>query len=152
MNKCITKEGLENLKKELQYLEKERRREVAEKLKFAASFGDLSENSAYDDAKSEQNMLETQIARLRETIKTATIVDSEKKANFIQIGSKVKIREGRKERDIWIVDGQSADPSQGKISCDSPMGSAFLNKKVEDVCVVETPVGEKKFKIISIKN
>ncbi len=150
MQKCFTKEGLEKLKKELQYLEKEKRREVAEKLKFAASFGDLSENSAYDDAKNEQNMLETQIAKLRETIKTATVIESSERTGFVQIGSKIKLKADKEKIELTIVDGSEADPSQGKISCDSPMGSAFLNKREGDVCIVSTPKGERKFTIIKI--
>ncbi len=150
MGKCFTKEGLEKLKKELQFLEKEKRKEVAEKLKFAASFGDLSENSAYDDAKNEQNMLETQIAKMRETIKTAVVISPEENLGFVQIGSKLKVKAEKEIIEIKIVDGSEADPSQGKISCDSPMGSTFLNKREGDVCVVSTPKGEKKFTIIKI--
>lgn len=150
MSKCFTKEGIEKLKKELQFLEKEKRKEVAEKLKFAASFGDLSENSAYDDAKNEQNMLETQIAKLRETIKSAVVISSEENLGFVQIGSKIKIKTEEEKMEVKIVDGSEADPSQNKISCDSPMGSAFLNKREGDVCVVSTPRGEKKFTIIKI--
>ena len=150
MNKCFTPEGLEKLKKELQHLEKEKRKEVAEKLKFAASFGDLSENSAYDDAKNEQNMLETQIAKLRETIKSATVVSSSEKLGFVQIGSKIKVKSGKDSMEIEIVDGSEADPSQGKISCDSPMGAAFLNKREGDECNVKTPNGDKKFIIVKI--
>ncbi len=150
MSKCFTKEGLEKLKKELDYLEKEKRKEVAEKLKFAASFGDLSENSAYDDAKSEQNMLETQIAKLRETIKTANVIDSEEKVDFVQIGSKIKAKGEKGERELEIVDGSEANPAEGKISCDSPMGEAFLNKKKGDTATVQTPNGEKEFVIIKI--
>ncbi len=150
MSKCYTKEGLEKLKKELQYLEKEKRKEVADKLKFAASFGDLSENSAYDDAKSEQNMLETQIARLRETIKTATVISSTEKTDFVQVGSKIRVKSGKTETDMEIVDGSSADPASGKISCDSPMGASFLNKRKGAECTFKTPNGEKKFTIVKI--
>ncbi len=151
MKKCFTKEGLENLKKELLYLEKEKRKEVADKLKHAASFGDLSENAAYDDAKSEQSMLETKIAKLRDTIKEATIVESLKNGtDLVQIGSKIEVElEGEKKR-IEIVSSAEASPIDGKISCESPMGSSFLGKKVGDICRVETPKGVKNFKIIKI--
>ncbi len=150
MTKNFTKEGIEKLKKELQHLEKEKRKEVADKLKFAASFGDLSENSAYDDAKNEQNMLETQIARLRETIKSANVISSEEKIGFVQIGSRIKIKGGKEEKEIEIVDGSEADPAAGKISSESPMGAAFLNKREGDTATVKTPIGEKGFKIIKI--
>ncbi len=150
MKKCFTKEGIEKLKMELCCLEKEKRKEVAEKLKFAASFGDLSENSAYDDAKSEQNLLETKIARLRETIKEATIVESSENKNVVQIGSRLEIETNKKKSTIEIVGGTDTDPFSGKISCDSPMGKAFLGKKKGDVCIVNTPSGKKNFKILKI--
>jgi transcription elongation factor GreA len=150
MKKCFTKEGIEKLKKELLYLEKEKRKDVADKLKFAASFGDLSENSAYDDAKSEQNLLETKIAKLRETIKEATVVESSDNKDVVQIGTKLEIEIDKKKNIIEIVGGTDADPFSGKISCDSPMGKAFLGKKKGDLCVVKTPSGEKKFKILKI--
>jgi transcription elongation factor GreA len=150
MKKCFTKEGIEKLKNELSCLEKEKRKEVADKLKFAASFGDLSENSAYDDAKSEQNLLETKIAKLRETIKEATVVESSDNKDVVQIGTKLEIEIDKKKSIIEIVGGTDADPFSGKISCDSPMGKAFLEKKKGDLCVVKTPSGEKKFKILKI--
>lgn len=151
MKKCFTKEGLEKLKEELLYLEKEKRKEVAEKLKYAASFGDLSENAAYDDAKSEQSMLETKISKLRETIKNAMVVESSKEGgDFVQIGSKVEVESDGKKREIEIVSSADANPVEGKISCESPMGSSFLNKKIGDICKVETPKGIKNFKIIKI--
>ncbi len=150
MKKCFTKEGVEKLKEELSYLEKEKRKEVAEKLKFAASFGDLSENSAYDDAKNEQNLLETKIARLRETLKEATIIESSEGSDVVQIGSRLEVEINKKKNVIEIVGGTDGDPFSGKISCDSPMGKAFLGKKKGEICVVNTPSGEKKFKILKI--
>lgn len=150
MKKCFTKEGLEKLKKELNYLEKEKRKEVAEKLKFAASFGDLSENSAYDDAKNEQTMLETQIAKLKDTIKEAEVVESNKEGDLVQIGSKIEIESEGEKRTLEIVSGNSADPLNGKISCESPLGKAFLGKSEGDLCLVDTPSGEKEYKILRI--
>ena len=139
------------MKDELSYLEKEKRKEVADKLKFAASFGDLSENSAYDDAKNEQNILETRISKLRETIKEATIIEKGSGGESAQIGSVLEVKIDGKKREIEIVGGAEADPLKGKISCDSPMGKAFLNKKAGDSCTVKTPSGEKIFKILKIK-
>ncbi len=150
MKKYFTKEGIEKLKKELSYLEKEKRKEVADQLKFAASFGDLSENSAYDDAKNEQNILETKISKLRETIKEATIFESNDVKDVVQIGMKIEIETGGKKSIIEIVGGTDSDPSSGKISCDSPMGKSFLGKKKGDLCIVQTPSGEKKFKMLKI--
>ncbi len=150
MRNCFTKKGLEKLKKELAYLEKEKRKEVADKLKFAASFGDLSENSAYDDAKNEQNILETRISKLRETVKNAKIIEGKGGENFVQIGSRIEVKIDGKTKELEIVGGAEADPVNGKISCDSPMGKSFLDKKSGDMCVVATPAGEKKFKILKI--
>ncbi len=150
MKKCFTKEGMRKLKEELAYLEKEKRREVADKLKFAASFGDLSENSAYDDAKNEQNILETRISKLRETIKDATVIEKGKGKESVQIGSVLEIKIDGKNKEIEIVGGAEADPLKGKISCDSPLGKALLNKKVGESCSVKTPSGEKEFKILKI--
>ncbi len=152
MEKRFTKEGLDKLKKELQHLEKDVRKEVAEKLKFAASFGDLSENSAYEDAKSEQSMLETRIAKLRETIKDATVIEKNNGEEFVQIGSVIEIgTTDGKDRVLEIVGGNDSDPMKGKISCESPMGKAFLDRKVGEVCIVMTPAGRKEFKILKIK-
>ncbi len=150
MKKCFTKKGLDKLKEELKWLEKEKRKEVAGKLKYAASFGDLSENSAYEDAKNEQNMLETRISKLRETIKEATVVEEKDKGEFVQIGSSLEIEMGGKKQKIEIVDGSEANPMEGKMSCESPMGKALLGKKAGDICNMETPSGEKEIKILSI--
>ncbi len=150
MENCFTKKGLEKLKNELSYLEKEKRKEVADKLKFAASFGDLSENSAYDDAKNEQNILETRISKLRETIKDAKIIEEKEGEDFVQIGSQLEVEIDGKKKKIEIVGGAEADPVSGKVSCDSPMGKVLLGKKSGDTCVVKTPAGEKKFKILKI--
>lgn len=150
MKQYFTKEGLENLKKELSYLEKEKRKEVAEKLKFAASFGDLSENAAYDDAKSEQTVLETKISKLRETVKNASVVKEKNGSGFVQIGSQIEVMFDNKKQKIEIVGGSESNPFLGKISCNSPMGKAFLNKKEGDNCVVKTPKEEKIFKITKI--
>ncbi len=150
MKKCFTRDGLKKLKEQLAYLEKEKRKEVAEKLKHAASFGDLSENSAYEDAKSEQDMLETQIYKLRETIKEAQILEAKEGVEFVQIGSRILVEIEGKKRELEIVGGTEADPTANKISCDSPMGKALLSKKAGEICVVQTPMGEKRFKILKI--
>ncbi len=152
MKKRFTKEGLEKIKKELRHLEKEKRKEVADKLKFAASFGDLSENSAYEDAKNEQSMLETRIAKLRETIKEAEIIESSNgEEEFVQIGSEIEVETGDGTRKVLeIVGGNDSDPMKGKVSCESPMGKVFLDKKEGEFCTVSTPAGEKEFKIIRI--
>jgi len=150
MKKRYTKEGLEKLKKELSYLEKEKRKEVADKLKYAASFGDLSENSAYDDAKNEQDILETQISKLKAKITEANVVEDKQGRDFVQIGSQLEIEIDGQKKKIEIVDGSDADPIAGKMSCESPMGKTLLGKKRGEVCNMKIPSGEKKIKILNI--
>ncbi len=150
MEKHFTPEGIQKLKKELERLEKEKRKEVADKLKHAASFGDLSENSAYDDAKTEQSMLESQISKMRETLKEARVVEKKKGSSTVQVGSKITVEEKGARKEMEVVGGTETDPSQGKISAESPLGRAFLGKKKGDICIVETPSNKKEFKILNI--
>jgi transcription elongation factor GreA len=151
MKKCFTKEAIEKLKKELYRLENEKRNEVAEKLKYAASFGDLSENSAYDEAKDEQNMLESKISQLRQTIKEATIIEKEGGGSIVQMGSKITVESDGEEDVFEIVSGTEADPLNGKISCESPIGKSFLGRSIGDECSISTPSGEVKYKIKTIE-
>lgn len=151
MKKSFTRKGLEKMKKELVFLEKTKRKEVAEKLKAAAAFGDLSENSAYEDAKNEQSMLETRISKVREIIKNAEVVSMSEDTDIVQIGSNITVETEDGKHEFEIVGGTEADPFQGKISCDSPLGKAFLKKREGDVCSINTPSGEKKYKIKKIK-
>jgi transcription elongation factor GreA len=151
MKKCFTKQAIEKLKEELYRLENEKRNEVAEKLKYAASFGDLSENSAYDEAKDEQNMLESKISQLRQTIKEATVIEKEEEGSgVVQMGSKIIVESNKEEEVFEIVSGTEADPLNGKISCESPIGKSFLGKKIGDEFSVKTPSGEVKYKIKKI--
>ncbi len=138
------------MKKELLFLEKTKRKEVAEKLKTAAAFGDLSENSAYEDAKNEQSMLETRISKVRDIIKNAQVIEMDEESDFVQIGSKIIVETERGKNEFEIVGGTEADPFKGKISCDSPLGIAFLKKKEGDICSIETPSGKKSYKIIKV--
>jgi transcription elongation factor GreA len=151
MKKNFTRSAVEKLKKELHTLENEKRNEIAEKLKYAASFGDLSENSAYDEAKDEQNMLESKISQLRQTIKEANIIEKKDQGEFVQMGSKIKVESDDGEDDFEIVSGSEADPLSGKISCESPIGKAFIGKKTGDVCIVKTPSSEIEYKIKNIE-
>ena len=148
--KKLTKKGYEKLKKELEYLKKEKRKEIADKLKKAAAYGDLSENAAYEDAKEEQSNLETKIAKLKHTIKNAEIVEHDDNADWVQIGSKVKVKVDGKEKEFEIVGGTESDPFEGKISCESPIGKALLKKPKGSKAKVETPKGEKVYKILDI--
>lgn len=151
--KQMSREGYEKLEQELAYLVTVRRAEVAQKLKEARSFGDLSENAEYDEAKNEQGILEAQIAEMENTLANAEVVDDEDiSTNEVGIGSTIEVK--RTDRDkiekLKIVGTTEADPLQGKISDDSPIGKAAMKKKVGDIFTVEAPVGELEFEILSI--
>jgi len=151
--KQMSREGYEKLEQELNYLITVRRAEVAQKLKEARSFGDLSENAEYDEAKNEQGILEATIAEMENTLANAEIVEDDSiSTDSIGVGSTIEIK--RSDRDkiekFKIVGTTEANPVEGKISDDSPIGKAALRKKVGDVFTVEAPVGELQFEVISI--
>lgn len=151
--KQISRDGYEKLEKQLEYLVTVRRAEVAQKLKEARAFGDLSENAEYDEAKNEQGILEAQIAELENTIANAEVVDDDKiSVNEVGVGSVVKIkRVDKDEVEKWqIVGTTEADPLSGKISDESPIGKAVLKKRLGDKFIVEAPVGELEFEIVEI--
>lgn len=146
----LTKEGYQKLEAELKNLEKNKRKEVAENLKKAAAYGDLSENAAYEDAKEQQSNLETKILKLKQTLKNAEIVEHDDNADWVQVGSKVKVEVDGKKKEFTIVGGTESDPFQGKISCQAPLGKALLKKPKGVACKVETPQGRKTYKILDI--
>ena len=151
----LTKEGYEELSAKLQILKSEGRSEIAEKLKVARSFGDLSENSEYDEAKSEQAKLEAEINDIEALLSRAKIIDEEEKANTnsVHLGSVVTIKEttrGAAERTYTITGFAQANPIEGKISDESPVGKALMGHKVGDKVVVEAPRGVMTFKIVKI--
>ncbi|MDO5149448.1 MAG: transcription elongation factor GreA [Oscillospiraceae bacterium] len=151
--KQMSREGYEKLEKELDYLITVRRAEVAQKLKEARSFGDLSENAEYDEAKNEQGILEATIAEMENTLANAEIVDDDSiSTNEVGVGSTIEIKRVDKDKTekFKIVGTTEANPAEGKISDDSPIGKAAIKKKVGDVFTVEAPVGELQFEIISI--
>jgi transcription elongation factor GreA len=137
----VTKEGLAKLKEELDYLRDTKRRDVAERLKEAISYGDLSENSEYEDAKNEQAFVEGRIAELEEKVKHARIIGEKGDQATVQLGTRVFIRSfGNKKSEVEeyvIVGSTEADPLAHKISNESPVGSAFLEKKKGDIIKVE---------------
>jgi len=149
----VTAEGLRQLEEELDYLKGEKRKEIAEKIKVARSYGDLSENSEYDDAKNEQAILEARIVTIEATLKNAVVIDEESINNeHIHIGSRVKIENinmGR-EAEYKIVGSNETNPAKGKISDESPVGRALLGHSVGDVVEVETPNGVFGFKVLEI--
>ncbi len=151
----LTREGYDELTAKLEILKSEGRSDIAEKLKVARSFGDLSENSEYDEAKSEQAKLEAEINDIEMMLARATIIDDAETTNkeVVHLGSIVTIKEtarGSAERTYTITGFAQADPSQGKISDESPVGKALMGHKVGDKVVVEAPRGSITFKIVKL--
>lgn len=147
----MTAAGKEELEKELDSLKTEGRIDIAEKLKVARSYGDLSENSEYDEAKSEQAKIEARISELEYQLEHAVIIDSADK-NTVSMGSKVTVvRLSDKAEALYeIVGFAQSDPSSGKISDESPVGKALIGAKKGDTVIVEAPIGNLEYKIKKI--
>ncbi len=149
----LTSEGLKKLEQELEQLRTKTRKEVAEKLKVALSFGDLSENSEYDEAKNEQAKVEARILQLETMLKNVTILDSnELSGDIIQIGSKVKIKDLKENSTLEyrIVGSMETNPDDGKISDESPVGKALLGHCVGDCVKITIPSGVVEYEILKI--
>ena len=138
------------MKKELEYLEKVKRKEVSEKIKYTASQGDLSENAGYDAAKEEQGFVEGRIKELKDIIAQAKVIEK-KESGKVQIGSFVVLNSDEGKNKFQIVSPEEADILKGKLSFESPLGAALLNKKKEDIVKIDTPGGLKEYKINEIK-
>ena len=150
----LTQEGYKNLEKELDYLKTEKRGEIAERIKVALGFGDLSENSEYDEAKNAQAENEGKIAELENKLRYAKIIDeSEIDTKTVQVGNVVKLydEEFKEEVTYTIVGSTEVDLANSKISNESPIGSALLGKKKGEIIEVQAPAGIAKYKILSIK-
>ena len=149
----VTQEGYEKLEQELDYLRTTKRAEIAEKIKVALGFGDLSENSEYDEAKNAQAGNEGKIAELENKIRYAKIIDeSEIDTKTVQVGNIVKVYDEDFDEEVTytIVGSTEVDLAQNKISNESPVGAALLGKKKNDTVEVKTPAGLSKYKILSI--
>jgi transcription elongation factor GreA len=148
----LTPEGLANLKAELDQLTTARRREVAQRIKEAREFGDISENAEYDDAKNEQAMLEARIASLEDKLRSATVIDSSDiGTDKVGVGSVVHVKdESGKSTKYTIVGSAEASPAELKLSNESPIGSALLGHKRGEEIVIATPRGKRKLKITKI--
>ena len=149
----LTQEGYDNLEKELEYLTTEKRAEIAERIKVALGFGDLSENSEYDEAKNAQAANETKIAELENKLRYAKIIDeSEIDTKTVQVGNTVKVldMEFNEEESYTIVGSTEVDLTQNKISNESPIGAALMGAKKGQIVEAEAPAGVIKYKIISI--
>ena len=150
MLKVFTPEGLEKLKNELDALKTEKRAEIAERLKKAISYGDLSENADYAEAKELQAFVEYRILELENLIKSAQVVSKTAKTGWVQIGSVILAKTDGTQEKFEIVGAEEASPLQGKISIESPMGRAFLNKPQGAVIRVSAPQGDIKYTILKI--
>ena len=150
----LTQEGFDKLEEELNYLKTEKRTEIAERIKVARGFGDLSENSEYDEAKNAQAENEQQIAELEEKIRNAKVIDSKEiDTKTVQIGNTVKLYDEEFEEEIeyTIVGSTEVNLAENKISNESPIGKALLGRKKGEVVDVDAPDGIIKFKILAIK-
>ena len=150
MPQYISKEGFEDQKKELEDL-KIKRKEIALRLEEAKALGDLSENQEYLAAREAQAFNEGKIVELDQLLKEAVIIDKNKKSSVVQIGSSVQVKNNGNQKTFLIVGSQEANPSLGKISNESPLGAAFLGKKVGDSAVVSTPNGQATYKITRVE-
>lgn len=148
----LTKEGLENLEIELQELKVVRRKDVAAKIKEARGQGDLSENAEYDAAKEEQAEIEARISVIENMLRNAEMIDEDTDKSTVGIGNKIKLFDNEFEEEIEyvLVGSAEADPMNGKISNESPIGQAILGHKVDDIVEVDAPDGIISFKILEI--
>jgi len=150
----LTAEGYEKLKQEIEYLQTEKRREVAERIRVAREFGDIAENAEYDDAKNEQAMLEHKIAQLEERVLSARVITKKEiSKDTVSVGSKVRIRDvaAKQTFEYHIVGSAEANPAENKLSNESPVGKAIMGHKKGDIVEVAAPRGTTKFKILEIK-
>ena len=151
----LTPEGYKKLQEEIEYLSNDKRREVAERIRIAREFGDITENAEYDDAKNEQALLEHRIATLEERLRDAKVITKKDVAkDVVSVGSKVKLRDvdAKQTVEYHIVGSAEANPAENKLSNESPVGKAIMGRKKGETVEVATPRGTKlKFKIMEIK-
>ncbi|MDX9871842.1 MAG: transcription elongation factor GreA [Clostridia bacterium] len=149
----LTQEGCIKLENELENLKTVKRREVAERIKQAIEFGDISENSEYEDAKNEQAFIEGRILTLEKMLRNARIIEQEQNtSNVVQIGTKISLKdmEYGDSFEYIIVGSAEADPTNNRISFESPVGKAIIGKKTGDVVEVSVPAGMIRYKIVSV--
>ncbi|MBE3556207.1 MAG: transcription elongation factor GreA [Firmicutes bacterium] len=149
----VTQSGLKKLEEELQYLKSVKRSEIAERIKVAISYGDLSENSEYEDAKNEQAFIEGRINTIENLLRNVKVVqDSEVGTDVVTVGSKVRVvdLEYGDEEEYEIVGAAESDPAEGRISNESPIGEALLGKHVGDEVVAQVPSGTVRLKVLGI--
>ncbi len=150
----LTPEGYEKLKQEIEFLSNDKRREVADRIRVAREFGDISENAEYDDAKNEQAMLEHKIVQLEDRLVAARVIEtSEVDLSVVSIGAKVRLKDvdANSTVEYWIVGSAEANPAEAKLSNESPVGKAIIGKKKGETVEVSAPRGSLKYKILDIK-
>ena len=150
----LTQEGLEKLQEEFRYLTENRRREVADRIRQAREFGDISENSEYDDAKNEQYLLERRISEVQRRLRNAKVVDpGGVETGAVDLGTRVTLRVVGKEeeRTFQIVGANESDPGSGKLSHSSPVGRAVLKRRVGEKVTVATPRGATEYEIVNVE-
>ena len=149
----LTDDGLKKYEQELEELKTVKRKEVADKIKVALSFGDLSENSEYDEAKNDQAKLEARIVELEAMLQNAKVIDEKDlSTDTVNVGSRVKVLDMEYDEEITykIVGSAEADPKQGLISDESPLGKQLIGSKIGDTVTIEAPAGEIHFKIVDL--
>jgi transcription elongation factor GreA len=147
----LTKDGLTRLERELEELRTVRRSEVAERIKYAKDFGDISENAEYEDAKNEQGMLEGRILVVENMIRNAVIIEEAAGGGVVGIGSAVEVKDEFGKQAFTIVGPAEVDVAQGRISMESPVGKALLGHKVGDQVEVQSPGGSRNVKITKVQ-
>ncbi len=149
--KYLTKDGLAKMEKEIEYLKKDKRIEIRNRIAEAIKLGDLSENAEYHDSKDSQGLNEAKIRELDDIIKNVVIIEDSKNKETIDVGCTIKVELNGQESEFTIVGPSEADPSSGIISNESPLGQAFLGKKIGDKVEVEVPAGKIVYKIKSVQ-
>lgn len=150
MSKIFTKEGQKKLIEELEDRKGRVRQEIAQSIKEAKEQGDLSENAEYSEAKRNQNENESRISELEALLKDSVVATKHRKSDYVEIGSELVVKIGAKEMTFYIVGSNEVDPAKGKISHESPLGSAFMGKKKGDKIEIQAPVGKIKYEIVSV--
>ncbi len=150
-DQIISQGGYDKLQAELNYLKTEKRMEIADRIQKAKDMGDLSENAEYSEAKDAQAFNEGRVLEITQILKNLIVVESDNSSDKVSMGSKITVKVGEKEKIFTIVSFNEADPTEGKISNESPLGTAVLEKKKGDCITVDTPKGEVVYEIVNIE-
>lgn len=146
----LTPQGLDKAKNELDYLVNTKRKEIALRIERAKELGDLSENAEYNSAKEEQGFTEGKIAEIDNLVRTAIVVSNQGPAGVVRVGSKVKVKVDGIDKDYEVVGANEADPAQGKVSNEAPLGRSLIGHKKDDKFTVEAPRGPKEYEILEV--